>query len=287
MNTYTIDDVAERFDVHPSTVERWCRDEVVEYTLEDGERVIPHREVKDLDELRGGLDVRTDRYANLYLSMALRQERGEALVATGEPVRVGQLQDHGQCSEEFSRERTGTVDSTEGDASNYLTQYESAAELVQEYVRGERSQSSFLRQLNAAIETLLMPLATADDPPENLLSIVEYVEDLLDGEPVDPTVIVRTEVVESGTYRGPYGRSEPATMKTEVSAISVTDSEAVTVPESPPVPSVVGDERWLERWQSDTAAVANDPDAGDTVALGLVPTPIEDDRFEFRAIVGR
>jgi hypothetical protein len=285
MNTYTIERVADRFDVHPETVQRWCRDEVLEYTLEDGERVIPHSEVKQIDELRSGLDSRTDRYSNLYLSVSLRQDRGTRAMTTGEPVRIGQIQEHGQCSEEFSRERTGEVDSTDEDASQYIKQYESAVRTVEQFVTGDTPEPRFLERLNAEIEALLMPLAMAENPPDNLLAIVEYFEKLLDGKRIDPTVVLRTTVVEPGTYRGPYGRSEPAVLQTEVTAISVTDSEAVSVPTDPPAASIIGDERWLEQWRSEIDSLAGDPDEGDTVALGLVPTPVENDRFEFRAMV--
>jgi hypothetical protein len=288
MGSSTLETVADRFDVHPNTVKRWCRDDVVEYSLVDGQRMIPDSELDRIDELRSRLDVRTDQYSNLYLSVSLRQAQDDPFGPTGDPVTVADLEGHGQCDHAFDREVTGSVDDSDNDVTTYLERYASTLSTVERYVTGDDLDwDSFSARLYTDLEALLMPLASAPDPPDNLLSIVEYIERLLEGQSVDPSVIIRTTVIEPGEYRGPYGKTDPATLETDVSAISITDSEAISIPRNPPAASMTGDERWLERWQSDAVSLADDPEAGDVIWLGLVPTSIQDDRFEFRAMVER
>lgn len=286
MASSTIETVADRFEVHPNTVKRWCRDDVVEYSLVDGQRMIPDSELERIDELRSHLDVRTNQYSNLYLSVSLRQAQDDPFGPTSDPVIVEDLEGHGQCTHEFSREVTGSVDNSENDVSQYLERYASTLSTVERYITDEDLDwDGFAARLYTDLEALLMPLASAPDPPDNLLNIVEYIERLLEGQPVEPSVIVRTRVIEPGEYRGPYGKTDPAKLQTEVSAISITDSEAISIPIDPPAASMTGDERWLERWQSDTVSLAEEPEAGDVIWLALVPTPVEGDRFEFRAMV--
>jgi hypothetical protein len=287
-DTCTIDTVAEQFDVHPNTVKRWCRDDVIEYSIVDGQRLVDESELDRIEALRSQLDSRTDRYSNLYLSVTLRQAREDPFPTTGDPVMVEELDDHGQCTEQFSRETTGDVDRSENDVTQYLERYASALSTVERYVTGDSLDwSGFATRLYTDLEALLMPLAAASDPPENLLTVVEYIERLLEGDTVEPSVIIRTKVIDPGKYRGPYGKADPATLETDVSALSITDSEAISIPKSPPAASLTGDEFWLERWQSEAVSLVDDPAAGDVIWLALIPTPVSADRFEFRTAVER
>lgn len=273
----TVHDLAHELGIEAETVMRWCRQGSIEYArTTEGKPVVPQSEFERLTE---GLDPANDPTDRVELYVRVNNHEVESL---GPAIRFNPVIEHAHCEVSFSRPPAGADE--EESIVDYLGHYETILKSLMAGLEANALADPFDR-IESDIYGLFSPYTTTPEDHEGFMTVLTALEELLDGNQIDPAVVLETTIIEPGEHRGAFRKTDPAKLETTVAAKEISDSEAVAIPATADAGLSSVQTMWLDTWHSAVGSLCSGLPKGGTVMMAFLPTASRQDRFELRTVV--